>query len=278
MQKLGKLELPDVAIMGVLNVTPDSFSDGGRYATPERALAHAERLVEEGADIIDLGGESTRPGSEPVPLEEELERVIPLVEALVRRFDTPVSVDTTKAGVMRAAAAAGAAMINDVRALQDEGALEAASELDCAVCLMHMQGLPRSMQASPQYDDVVSEVVDFLAARRDACVAAGIPAARIVLDPGFGFGKTVAHNLELLRRFDEFAALGQPLLAGLSRKSTLGAITGRGVDERMPASIVAAAMAVERGASIVRVHDVAETVDAVRVVQAVRGRLDIQGI
>ena len=209
-------------------------------------------------------------------VNEELERVIPVIEAVLAETGAIVSVDTTKPEVMREAARAGAGMINDVRALQDPGALEAAADSDCAVCLMHMQGKPRTMQQSPEYGDVVADVAAFLAERRDACLAAGIDASRLVIDPGFGFGKTVEHNLALLRRLGELSGLGLPILAGLSRKSTLGAITGREVDERMPASIVAAAVAVQNGATIVRVHDVAPTVDAIRVVQAVEAA-DNQG-
>ena len=269
MQEIGELTLPDVAIMGVLNVTPDSFSDGGRFNEVDAARRQAARLVDEGADIIDVGGESTRPGSDSVPRDEELARVIPVIEAVRSETGAVVSVDTTKPEVMREAAAAGAGMINDVRALQDPGALQAAAETGCAVCLMHMQGKPRTMQQNPEYDDVVTEVMGFLADRVDACTSAGIPASRIAIDPGFGFGKSVEHNLQLLARLDALRALGLPILAGLSRKSTLGAITGREVDDRMPASIVAAAIAVQNGASIVRVHDVAPTVDAIRVIQAV---------
>ncbi|MEM1174970.1 MAG: dihydropteroate synthase [Pseudomonadota bacterium] len=269
MQKLGDLNLPDVAVMGVLNVTPDSFSDGGRFNEIDEARKQAVRLVEEGADIIDVGGESTRPGSDSVSLDEELARVVPVIEAVIAETGAIVSVDTTKPQVMREAAAAGAGMINDVRALQDDGALQAAAETGCAVCLMHMQGMPRTMQQSPDYDDVVSEVLVFLQTRVDACVAAGIDTSRLAVDPGFGFGKSVDHNLALLGHLDAMRSLGLPVLAGLSRKSTLGAVTGREVDDRMPASIVAAAIAVQNGASIVRVHDVAPTVDAIKVVQAV---------
>ncbi len=269
MQKIGELTLPDVAVMGVLNVTPDSFSDGGRFDKLDAAREQALRLVEEGADLVDVGGESTRPGSDSVSLSEELDRVVPVIEAVIAETGTIVSVDTTKPEVMREAAAAGAGMINDVRALQDPGALEAAAETGCAVCLMHMQGKPRTMQQNPEYENVVSDVLAFLAGRVDACEAAGIDRSRLVIDPGFGFGKSVEHNLELLGRLEAFLALDLPILAGLSRKSTLGAITGREVDDRMPASIVAAAIAVQNGAGIVRVHDVAPTVDAIRVVQAV---------
>jgi dihydropteroate synthase len=218
--------------MGVVNITPDSFSDGGRFEDAEYAIAHAVRLIEEGADILDVGGESTRPGAAPVPEEEELRRILPVVRQL---RDVPVSVDTRKAGVMRAALDFGASMINDVEALRGPGAIEAVAKSDCAVCLMHMKGEPRTMQRDPHYDDVVSEVRDFLRERTSAAMAAGIAAGRIVVDPGFGFGKTVAHNMELLGRLRELSSF--PLLAGLSRKSTLGNLTGRPVDERLAGSV-----------------------------------------
>jgi dihydropteroate synthase len=262
------LKLDRPRVMGILNVTPDSFSDGGRFADRAHALAHARRMVADGADIVDIGGESTRPGALPVPEAVELERVIPLVEALAEE-GVLVSVDTVKPSVMRAAVAAGAGMVNDVRALQESGALEAVATGHAAVCLMHMQGEPRTMQAQPHYGDVVTEVRDFLVARARACEAAGIRRDCIVIDPGFGFGKTMAHNLALLRELGMLAATGYPVLAGLSRKSTLGAITGRDADERVAASVAAALAAVARGASIVRVHDVRETVDALKVWQAV---------
>ncbi len=255
-------------VMGVVNVTPDSFSDGGRFLELGQALAHAERLIEEGADLLDIGGESTRPGAAEVGVDEELTRVMPLLRAL-RDRGIPVSVDTSKPAVMRAALAEGAAIINDVRALRADGAIEAVAASDCGVVLMHMQGEPRTMQLAPRYADVVREVGDFLRARRDALVAAGVARERIALDPGFGFGKTAAHNFALLARLGEFATLGQPLLAGLSRKSMLGHATGRAVGERVHASVAAALLAVERGARIVRVHDVAATRDALAVWQAV---------
>ena len=254
--------------MGILNVTPDSFSDGGRFEDVARALDHARAMLADGADIVDVGGESTRPGAAAVDEATEIARVLPVVEALARE-GALVSVDTMKPAVMRAALAAGAAMVNDVRALQAAGALEAVAASGAAVCLMHMRGTPASMQQAPEYGDVVAEVRDFLAARAQACEDAGIARERIVVDPGFGFGKTRAHNLELLDRLGELATLGYPVLAGWSRKSTLGAITGRGEEERLAASVAAAVLAVERGASIVRVHDVRETVDAVAVAQAV---------
>jgi dihydropteroate synthase len=262
-----RLALSRPLIMGVVNVTPDSFSDGGRYAGAEQAVAHARRLVEEGADLLDIGGESSRPGAAGVSAEEEISRIVPVLEALADA-GVPLSLDTAKTEVMRAGLARGAAMINDIEALQAPGAAEAVAESGAAVCLMHMQGRPRTMQQAPHYSDVLAEVNGFLAARAAAAEAAGIARERIVLDPGFGFGKTVDHNLELLRRLREIAALGYPVLAGLSRKSTLGTITGRSVEERVHASVAAALLAVERGASIVRVHDVAATRDALAVLAA----------
>jgi dihydropteroate synthase len=258
------LDLSRPRVMGILNVTPDSFSDGGRFTDPNTALEHARGMLADGADLIDVGGESTRPGALAVSEEEELARVLPIVEALARD-GALVSVDTMKPGVMRAAIDAGASMVNDVRALQAEGALEVVAASGVAVCLMHMRGEPRSMQEAPRYDDVVAEVREFLAARAVACEAAGIEREGIALDPGFGFGKTVAHNLQLLASLSLIAALGYPVVAGLSRKSTLGALTGRGPEERTAASIAATLAAVERSASIVRVHDVRETVDALKV-------------
>ena len=263
-----RLELARPRVMGILNVTPDSFSDGGKFFDREQALDHARRMVADGADIIDIGGESTRPGALPVREDVELERVIPLVEALARE-GMRVSVDTVKPAVMRAALTAGADMINDVRALREPGAIDAVAAGQAAVCLMHMQGEPRTMQAEPHYDDVVKDVRDFLVERALACEAAGIARDRIVIDPGFGFGKTVAHNLALLRSLDVFKATGYPVMAGISRKSMLGGIAGRDVKERGAASIAAALAAVTRGASIVRVHDVRETVDALKVWQAI---------
>jgi len=260
-------------VMGILNVTPDSFFDGGRFFDRERALAHAGQMRDEGADLIDIGGESSRPGALPVSESEELDRVLPLVEALAGA-GCPLAVDTRKPAVMRAAAAAGAAMINDIGALSAPGAIEACVESGVGVCLMHMQREPQTMQAAPDYGDVVAEVRAFLEARAQACLAAGIARERIAIDPGFGFGKTLAHNLELLRSIGAFTATGFPVVAGLSRKSSLGAITGRGVDERMPASVAAALAAVARGAAIVRVHDVRETVDALRVWHAVEGKVE----
>jgi dihydropteroate synthase len=257
-------------VMGVVNVTPDSFYDGGQYGTPQAAIDQARRLAEEGADLLDVGGESSRPGAGPVTAEEELARILPVLEGIAD-LRVPISVDTTKPEVMRAALAQGAAMINDITALASPGALELVAPADAAVCLMHMQGSPRTMQAEPTYADVVVEVRDFLAARAAACVAAGIARDRIVVDPGFGFGKTVAHNLSLLARLGDIAALGFPVLAGWSRKSSLGRITGRPADDRLAASIAAAMLAVQHGATIVRVHDVAATRDALAVLAAVEG-------
>jgi len=259
-------------VMGVLNVTPDSFSDGGRFVRLDDAVERGMQMVEEGAAIIDVGGESTRPGAEPVGLDEELRRVIPVIARLRSRARAVLSVDTSKPEVMHAAAAAGASMINDVRALREPGALEAAVMSGCAVCLMHMLGDPRTMQESPryEYEDVVTEVRLFFEDRLEACRAAGLPAERIVLDPGFGFGKTVQHNLELLRHLDELRADGLPILAGLSRKSMVGALTGRPPEGRLFGSVAVAVIAALNGASILRVHDVAATVDALKVVSALR--------
>jgi len=254
--------------MGVVNVTPDSFYDGGRHADPHAALEHARRLVAEGADLLDIGGESSRPGAEPVAADEELRRILPVLDGL-QQAGVPVAVDTTKPEVMRAALEHGAAMINDITALASPGALATVARSEAAVCLMHMRGEPRTMQADPVYGDVVAEVRDFLTARAAACAAAGIARERIVLDPGFGFGKTVDHNLRLLARLDEIAALGFPVLAGWSRKSSLGRITGRPAEDRLAGSLAAALLAAQRGARMVRVHDVAATRDALAVLAAV---------
>lgn len=255
--------------MGIVNVTPDSFSDGGRHFDLPSALAHARRLIDEGADVLDIGGESTRPGAQDVGVDEELRRVIPLIEAL-RETDVPLSVDTSKAVVMRAALAAGACIVNDVYALRQPGALEAVGASDCGVVLMHMQGAPRTMQAAPQYGDVVAEVGAFLRDRCAALIEAGVARERIVVDPGFGFGKTPQHNWTLLANLAAIDVGGAPLLAGLSRKSMIGHATGRAVDARLPGSVAAALIAVQRSASIVRVHDVAATRDALAVWRQVR--------
>ncbi len=259
-------------VMGVLNVTPDSFSDGGHFFGAEEAVAQAERMVGEGADIIDIGGESTRPGAEPVALDEERRRVLPVVEALTQCLDVPLSVDTSKPEIMSEAVAAGAAMINDVRGLREPGALEAAAALDAYVCVMHMKGEPQTMQNDPQYDDVVTEVGDYLEQRVAACTAAGIARERIVLDPGFGFAKNDRHNLTLLKHLPELVARFEdlPLLVGMSRKRTIGTILGDvPAEERLHGSVAVALMAAERGARIVRVHDVRPTRDALTMASAV---------
>jgi dihydropteroate synthase len=263
------LDLSRPAVMGILNVTPDSFSDGGRFASLDAALRQAERMAAEGAAIIDVGGESTRPGAAAVPAREEIGRVVALIEAIAGRVDVAVSIDTSKPEVMQAAVAAGATMLNDVYALRRDGALAMAASLDVAVCLMHMQGEPRTMQANPRYNDVAGEVAEFLSGRVAACVAAGIERGRIVVDPGFGFGKTDRHNIELLANLERIGALGLPLLVGLSRKNTLGKLTGQPVEGRLAAGIAAAVLAVERGAHIVRTHDVGATFDALKVAAAV---------
>ncbi|HEX8980706.1 MAG TPA: dihydropteroate synthase [Parasulfuritortus sp.] len=250
-------------VMGIVNVTPDSFSDGGRFFGHRQALEHAARLVEEGADILDIGGESTRPGAQPVSLQEELDRVMPVLEG-TRDFGVPVSIDTMKPELMRAALEAGATMINDVNAFRAPGAWAAVKDSDCALCVMHMPGEPRTMHDVPEYRDVVTEVESFLAERMAAAAAEGIAAARIVVDPGFGFGKSLEDNLALLRGLGRFKALA-PVLAGVSRKRMIGALTGREVQDRLAGSLAAALRAVDNGAAIVRVHDVRETVDALKV-------------
>ncbi len=251
--------------MGVVNVTPDSFSDGGRFVDPKTAIAHGRRLMDDGADILDIGGESSRPGAQAVAEQDELDRILPVLKALK---DVPVSIDTRRPRVMREALEAGASMINDIDALTAPGALDAVADTDCAVCLMHKKGDPATMQQAPSYGEVVLEVRDFLLSRISACQIAGIEKDRITIDPGFGFGKTVQHNLVLLKRLPELVALGVPVAAGWSRKSTLGAITGRPVDDRLAASVAAALLAAQHGATILRVHDVKETRDALAVMQA----------
>ena len=270
--RCGRFALPLARplIMGVVNITADSFFDGGKYSTVDAAVAHALELIDEGADIIDIGGESSRPGSQSVALEDERRRVLPVLEQLAGGA-VPISVDTQKPELMRESIAAGAAMINDINALLAPGALEAVAASDAAVCLMHKKGTPANMQIDPQYDDVVAEVLEFLGDRVRAARAAGVAAERIVVDPGFGFGKTLEHNLELLRALDRFNTCGALVLAGISRKLMLGRITGRSVGERLHASVAAALIAVEKGAHIVRVHDVAATRDALAVWQAVQG-------
>ena len=265
--RLLKLDRPRIA--GIINLTGDSFSGDGLRSDIDAAVAQGITMVEQGADLLDVGAESTRPGAGEVSAKAEIARVVPVIEALAKRVDVPISIDTSKPEVMRAAIAAGAAFINDVRALREDGALDAAAELKVPVCLMHMQGEPRTMQDAPHYDDVVGEVKNFLAGRIFACEMSGIDKKRIVVDPGFGFGKTLEHNLALLRGLDQLAALGVPLLAGLSRKGMIGALTGRDVEHRAAGSAAAALIAVQKGAMIVRVHDVAATRDVLAVWQGV---------
>jgi len=265
-----QLDISRPLVMGIVNITPDSFSDGGSYFGCDVALAHARKLIEDGADILDIGGESTRPGALPVSVDEELDRVIPVIEGL-SGMHIPISLDSFKPEVIRKGLAAGASMINDINALQHPEALAAVVESDAAVCLMHKQGNPQTMQKQPTYQDVVVEVLHFLRSRIEAVENAGIARSRIVIDPGFGFGKSLEHNLALLRDLGSFNKLGVPLLAGLSRKSMLGAITGRDVEQRDYASVAAALLAVQHGAKIVRVHNVRATVDALKVWQAVNG-------
>ncbi|MEQ1816641.1 MAG: dihydropteroate synthase [Nitrosomonas sp.] len=257
-------------IMGVINVTPDSFSDGGFYLSTQQAIAHARNLIDEGVDILDIGGESTRPGSQQVSIDEELKRVIPVLEALVIT-NTPISIDTSKPEVMKYAIASGAFMINDVNALRSPGALETVAQNNhVRICLMHMQGTPQGMQKNPEYKDIVSEVKDFLEQRIHAATTAGISKDRLIIDPGFGFGKTLLHNLALLDQLDQLTTLGVPVLAGLSRKSMLGTITGNSVDRRIHESIAAALLAVVKGAKIVRVHDVKASKDALAIYNAMK--------
>jgi dihydropteroate synthase len=254
-------------VMGIVNVTPDSFADGGQFIKAADAVAHTAALVAAGADIIDVGGESTRPGAAEVSVDEELDRVIPVIAQLTQELEVPVSVDTSKTIVMREAVAAGAAMINDICALETEEALSTAAGLNVPVCLMHMQGKPGSMQAAPTYDNVTDEVIEYLRTRIDASLAAGVNARNIIIDPGFGFGKTLAHNLQLLRELDRVVSLGYPVLVGLSRKSMLGAITGRDIDERLAGSLALALLSAQQGAAIIRVHDVAPTVDVLKILE-----------
>jgi dihydropteroate synthase len=265
-----KLDLSRPLVMGIVNVTPDSFSDGGQHLPREAALTHAHQLIAEGADLLDIGGESSRPGAQPVGVQEELDRVLPIIEGL-RDAPVPISIDTYKPEVMEAAIAAGVQMVNDINALQDPAAMSVVAGSSVAVCLMHKRGNPQTMQAQPQYLDVVAEVSEFLRRRIAAAAKAGIEPKRIVIDPGFGFGKTMEHNLVILRELNKLVEMGMPVLAGLSRKSMLGTLTGQDVGDRLSASIAAALIAVQRGASIVRVHDVRATVDALKVWNAVKG-------
>lgn len=265
------LDFSSPKVMGIVNVTPDSFSDGGKYTRTEAAVTHALQLIEEGASVLDIGGESTRPNAVAVPLEEELQRVIPVIEALVaHRVPVPISIDTYKPAVMRAAIAAGASIVNDVRGLQEPGAVDVLADSSAGVCIMHMQGTPQTMQDHPHYEDVVTEVKSFLKQRRDLCLAAGIAHERIMLDPGFGFGKTRAHNIALAKALPDFLALECPLLVGLSRKSVLGQMTGNDVDARLYASVAAAVVSAMQGAHLLRVHDVKATVEALKVVAALQ--------
>ena len=265
-----QFDLSRAIVMGILNVTPDSFSDGGRFSRVEHAVEHAMRMQHEGADIIDIGGESTRPGANAVTVDEELERVIPVIRALRQHSSLPISIDTSKPEVMRAAVAEGADMVNDVNALQAEGAVETCARLAVPVCLMHMQGEPRTMQLNPQYDDVVKDVSAYLQQRSIECIESGIHRINIVIDPGFGFGKTLRHNLNLLSRLESISALELPVLVGVSRKSMLGAILDRPVSERLYAGIAAAVIAYNKGARLFRVHDVAPTRDALAVCDALQ--------
>mgnify|MGYP001241949544 FL=1 len=264
-----QLQLSRPHVMGIVNVTPDSFSDGGKYTSTQAAVSHALTLIAEGADILDIGGESTRPGAAPVPLDEELSRVIPVIEALKGVSTVPLSIDTYKPEVMRQAIAAGADMVNDVRALQEPGALDVVMNTNVGICLMHMQGNPQTMQMAPHYEDVLVEVGKFLADRLRACISHGIAKNRIILDPGFGFGKTREHNIRLIQQLEKLHSIGQPLLVGLSRKSVLGAIAGGDENQRLYASIAASVISAMKGAKIVRVHDVKATVDALKVVTAI---------
>jgi dihydropteroate synthase len=257
-----------VRVMGVINTTPDSFSDGGKYSTTEKALQHALQLIDDGVDILDVGGESTRPGSEHVGLEQELERTIPLIRLIRKVSNVPISIDTNKPGVMQQAVDAGATIINSIWALQLDNSLEVAAELGVPVCFMHMQGTPETMQINPTYDDVVEDVLDFLRQRIDAAVNAGIDPSNIIVDPGFGFGKTLQHNLQLLKSLPRFKSLGVPLLVGMSRKGMIGTILDKPIDRRLYGSISTAVIAAMLGADIVRVHDVPETLDAIAMVNA----------
>jgi len=263
-----QLQLDSPVVMGILNVTPDSFSDGGLFSSTDKALRQAEKMLEDGAQIIDIGGESTRPGAQSVSSSEELDRVIPVIERIHQELDVIISIDTSKAIVMTEAAGAGAGMINDVMALRAGGARIAAEKTGLPVCLMHMQGEPRIMQSNPQYNNVVAEVKTFLTQRIEECLSAGIKKQQIIIDPGFGFGKTLAHNIELFKQLKQFIKLQYPVLVGASRKSMIGRITARKTDKRLSGSIALAALAAEKGAAIIRVHDVAETLDAIKIAKA----------
>lgn len=268
-----RLSLASPVVMGILNVTPDSFSDGGKFSSFELACQHADEMVAQGALIIDIGGESTRPGAADVTVEDELARVIPLVEYVAKHHDVWISVDTSKPEVMRQAVNAGAHLINDVRALLEPGALETAAQLNVPICLMHMQGAPRTMQTAPEYHDVVADVSQFLSERIQACIEAGIPRERLLIDPGFGFGKTLEHNYELLAKLERFEQFELPMLIGLSRKSMIGNLLARPTSERLAGSLAGAMIAAQKGAHIIRVHDVPETVDVLKVLQATQAYL-----
>ena len=268
-----RLSLASPVVMGILNVTPDSFSDGGKFSSFELACQHADEMVAQGALIIDIGGESTRPGAADVSVEDELARVVPLVEYVAKHHDVWISVDTSKPEVMRQAVNAGAHLINDVRALLEPGALETAAQLNVPICLMHMQGAPRTMQSAPEYHDVVADVFKFLNERIQACLEAGIPRERLLIDPGFGFGKTLEHNYELLAKLERFAQFELPILIGLSRKSMIGNLLARPTSERLAGSLAGAMIAAQKGAHIIRVHDVPETVDMLKVLQATQAYL-----
>ena len=260
------LDLSTPKVMGILNVTPDSFSDGGAFNVLNNGLAQTELMLKEGADIIDIGGESTRPGAKDVSTQQELDRVIPMIEFIQQRFDTIISIDTSKAQVMTEAVKAGASLINDVRALQEEGALNAALKAQVPVCLMHMQGQPREMQHNPSYDDVMQDVLGFLQQRIASCVDAGISQQQIIIDPGFGFGKLLEHNYQLLANLEQFHSLQVPVLAGMSRKSMIGNLLQRDMDQRLAGNVAVATVAANKGAQIIRVHDVKETVDAIKII------------
>ncbi|MEL4244443.1 dihydropteroate synthase [Shewanella xiamenensis] len=268
-----RLSLASPVVMGILNVTPDSFSDGGKFSSFELACQHADEMVAQGALIIDIGGESTRPGAADVSVEDELARVIPLVEYVAKHHDVWISVDTSKPDVMRQAVNAGAHLINDVRALLEPGALKTAAQLNVPICLMHMQGAPRTMQSAPEYQDVIADVFKFLNERIQACLEAGIPRERLLIDPGFGFGKTLEHNYELLAKLECFAQFELPILIGLSRKSMIGNLLARPTSERLAGSLAGAMIAAQKGAHIIRVHDVPETVDMLKVLQATQAYL-----
>jgi dihydropteroate synthase len=268
------LDLSTTKVMGILNVTPDSFSDGGAFDMLENGLVQAALMLFEGADIIDIGGESTRPGAQAVSVQQELDRVIPVIESISQRFDTIISIDTSKAQVMTEAVNAGASMINDVRALRENGALDAAVAAKVPVCLMHMQGQPGMMQQAPCYDDVIKDVMLFLQQRISVCCEAGLAESQIIVDPGFGFGKSLEHNYQILARLEKFHQLKVPVLAGMSRKSMIGNLLQRKIDERLAGNIAAATVAVQKGAQIIRVHDVKETVDAVKMAEIVNAYRD----